>query len=107
MNRPGRRPKALGAPRLLFSTRVGAVPLRIEPLEQLGAGAAINDALPDPGKTVRVGDVGKMADQRIAARDTEFAGHLSAQQFAFHRKALRDDAVLALLEPLLKAVPLL
>ena len=60
--------------------------------------AAIDDALPDPCETFRVGDVGKMADQRVADRSAELAGRQSAQQFTLRLNAL--------LEPFLKALPM-
>ena len=64
---------------MLFSTRVGAVPIRIEPPEQLSACAAVDDAFPDPGESARVGNVGKIADQRVAGGSAELASCLSAQ----------------------------
>ena len=79
------------------STRIGAVPVRIEPLKQFGTRAAIDNALPDPGETVRVGNVAKMTRQRVAGRDAELAGRLSTQQFTLRRKAP--------LKPFLEAFP--
>ena len=62
-----------------ISLRVGAIRVSTEPPEQFGARAAIDDALADPGETVRVGDAGKMADQRVTGRRAELAGRQSAQ----------------------------
>ena len=77
----------------------GTVLIRIEPIEQVGARAPIDDALSDLGETVRVGDAGKVAGQCVADRGPELACRLPAQQFPLRRKGLRK----ALAAPLLDA----